>query len=92
LTAIYSDSVEESPVSRIPNRETTGTFCKGPDGVNVLGSAGPHAISVAPCLTLLLFVDTEVKLHMIFVFENYKINNSRYPLAKSGLQQKELGF
>lgn len=33
-----------------------------------------------------------VKLHMIFVFENYKINNSRYPLAKSGLQQKELGF
>lgn len=32
------------------------------------------------------------KLCMIFVFESYKTNNRRYPLAKSGLPQKELGF
>lgn len=33
-----------------------------------------------------------IKLRMTFVFENYKISNSRYPFAKSGLQQKEFGF
>ena len=29
---------------------------------------------------------------MIFILENYMINNRKYPFAKPDLQQKELGI